>query len=138
MKVQIIITGDYCENYGAHTWDGTGSCPQYWKNKGQHNEVVACNVDLVHVPEVIAEIRERLESYSWSDEGSSCGFYDVRVSPNRMTMYDQSAMDYKFYEDVEKYPREALMEFLNAFGLLPAEEPAQVDRFESLEVLEVF
>jgi len=22
------------ENYGAHDWDGTGECPQYWKFKG--------------------------------------------------------------------------------------------------------
>lgn len=22
------------ENYGAHDWDGTGTCPQHWKNKG--------------------------------------------------------------------------------------------------------
>ena len=22
------------ENYGAHDWDGTGECPQYWKCKG--------------------------------------------------------------------------------------------------------
>jgi len=22
------------ENYGAHSWDGKGECPQYWKNKG--------------------------------------------------------------------------------------------------------
>jgi hypothetical protein len=22
------------ENYGAHDWDGTGECPQYWKMKG--------------------------------------------------------------------------------------------------------
>ena len=22
------------ENYGAHDWDGTGVCPQYWKFKG--------------------------------------------------------------------------------------------------------
>lgn len=29
----VIITG-IRENYGAHCWDGEGTCPQYWKNKG--------------------------------------------------------------------------------------------------------
>ena len=24
----------YMENYGAHDWDGVGSCPQHWKMKG--------------------------------------------------------------------------------------------------------
>lgn len=32
MKLHII--SQYRENYGAHDWDGKGSCPQYWKNKG--------------------------------------------------------------------------------------------------------
>ena len=29
----VIVTQVY-ENYGAHNWDGNGSCPQYWKAKG--------------------------------------------------------------------------------------------------------
>jgi hypothetical protein len=32
MKLHIW-TQDH-ENYGAHDWDGTGECPQYWKAKG--------------------------------------------------------------------------------------------------------
>lgn len=42
--MQIIITTQYRENYGAHGWDGTGECPQYWKNKGGFDYVVE-NVD---------------------------------------------------------------------------------------------
>lgn len=33
MPELLIITQCY-ENYGAHDWDGTGECPQYWKAKG--------------------------------------------------------------------------------------------------------
>jgi hypothetical protein len=29
----VVIT-QFRENYGAHDWDGTGECPQYWKFKG--------------------------------------------------------------------------------------------------------
>tara|TARA_Y100000310_G_scaffold248853_1_gene254821 strand:+ start:251 stop:661 length:411 start_codon:yes stop_codon:yes gene_type:complete len=29
------------ENYGAHDWDGEGSCPQHWKNKGGDDYVIA-------------------------------------------------------------------------------------------------
>lgn len=30
----IVISTQVYENYGAHTWDGEGDCPQYWKAKG--------------------------------------------------------------------------------------------------------
>ena len=30
----VVIDTQYMENYGAHDWDGTGQCPQYWKFKG--------------------------------------------------------------------------------------------------------
>ena len=32
--MMIVIRTQYHENYGAHDWDGTGECPQYWKAKG--------------------------------------------------------------------------------------------------------
>ena len=32
--MKLCITTQYRENYGAHDWDGTGQCDQYWKNKG--------------------------------------------------------------------------------------------------------
>jgi hypothetical protein len=30
----LQITAQYYENYGAHSWDGQGECPQHWKPKG--------------------------------------------------------------------------------------------------------
>jgi len=32
--LKLMVITQYRENYGAHNWDGTGTCPQYWKNKG--------------------------------------------------------------------------------------------------------
>ena len=32
--VMLVIRTQIHENYGAHDWDGTGECPQYWKAKG--------------------------------------------------------------------------------------------------------
>ena len=32
--MKLVITTQVRENYGAHDWDGTGICPQYWKFKG--------------------------------------------------------------------------------------------------------
>jgi hypothetical protein len=35
-----IVRTQYRENYGSHDWDGTGECPQHWKNKGGSTYVV--------------------------------------------------------------------------------------------------
>lgn len=31
---RVVVTTQVYENYGAHTWDGEGECPRYWKAKG--------------------------------------------------------------------------------------------------------
>lgn len=41
----IIIHTQYRENYGSHDWDGTGECPQYWKNKGGETYVLDSSVN---------------------------------------------------------------------------------------------
>jgi hypothetical protein len=38
---RIVVNTQVKENYGAHNWDGTGKCPQYWKYKGGHSRVLA-------------------------------------------------------------------------------------------------
>ena len=35
--MMLVIRTQYMENYGAHDWDGTGECPQYWKMKGGYD-----------------------------------------------------------------------------------------------------
>ena len=41
-KIVLVALTQIRENYGAHDWDGEGSCPEYWKNKGG-NEFVVMN-----------------------------------------------------------------------------------------------
>lgn len=38
--MKLLITTQIQENYGAHDWDGEGTCPQYWKFKGGNDYVV--------------------------------------------------------------------------------------------------
>lgn len=38
--MKLVIHTQFKENYGAHTWDGEGECPQYWKFKGGDTYVV--------------------------------------------------------------------------------------------------
>jgi hypothetical protein len=35
-----IVSTQYRENYGAHSWDGEGECPQHWKSKGGNTYLV--------------------------------------------------------------------------------------------------
>jgi hypothetical protein len=37
----IVAQYQIWENYGAHTWDGAGQCPQRWKGKGGEEAVLA-------------------------------------------------------------------------------------------------
>ena len=39
--MRIIVSTQVRENYGAHDWDGKGTCPQYWKNKSGSDYVIA-------------------------------------------------------------------------------------------------
>lgn len=41
MTFRLILVTQYRENYGAHAWDGTGACPQHWKNKGGSEYIAA-------------------------------------------------------------------------------------------------
>ena len=36
----ILVSCQLRENYGAHSWDGEGKCPQYWKSKGAISYIV--------------------------------------------------------------------------------------------------
>ena len=50
--MMLVIRTQYMENYGAHDWDGTGACPQYWKFKGgsEYKVVgVPLNIDYAEV-----------------------------------------------------------------------------------------
>lgn len=38
--MKLVIRTQYKENYGAHAWDGTGECPQYWKFKGGSEYII--------------------------------------------------------------------------------------------------
>ncbi len=42
--MKIVIQTQFRENYGAHDWDGTGECPQYWKSKGGSTYFVDCTL----------------------------------------------------------------------------------------------
>jgi len=68
--MKIVIQTQIRENYGAHDWDGTGACPQYWKFKGGETYVIpGLSVEQVMrvkeqgVPTLTALIESRNEGF---------------------------------------------------------------------------
>ena len=54
--MKLVIQTQNQENYGAHDWDGTGACPQYWKFKGGSEfmiEGVPADADLDQVVDLV-------------------------------------------------------------------------------------
>lgn len=56
MNHLLVATYAYSENYGAHDWDGKGTCPQFWKSKGYHQEVAP--VSSFNAEELEAKVEE--------------------------------------------------------------------------------
>jgi hypothetical protein len=89
MKLHIIT--QYMENYGAHDWDGTGECPQYWKMKGGEDYFIL-NVDETEVDAAVAQVRGDIE---WNDIGSRQYIigYGI-VADDFMTEFEISQLEY--------------------------------------------
>lgn len=45
--MKLIIFTQFCENYGAHDWDGKGECPQYWRSKGGSEYSIPVKLDFI-------------------------------------------------------------------------------------------
>jgi hypothetical protein len=59
--MKLLIQTQVYENYGAHDWDGTGACPQYWKAKGGNDYVVKKFKDFAKVTETVMALRSQIE-----------------------------------------------------------------------------
>ena len=73
---RIAITSQVYENYGAHCWDGTGECPQYWKAKGgnEYQRNIGTATDVIQlgskgIARIIDEMRAKFETLndSWHE-----------------------------------------------------------------------
>ena len=94
--MKLHITCQFMENYGAHTWDGEGACPQHWKFKGGEDYFYPLGPN-GRSEEALAELVEGLRSrVEWSDEGSRQYIvgYGV-VEDSFMTEYERSQLEYE-------------------------------------------
>ena len=70
--MKIVISTQFKENYGAHDWDGTGECPQYWKFKGGSNYIIDNVEEHITLNEMFGKKCEMVvDSISWKIEHSS-------------------------------------------------------------------
>ena len=91
---KILITTQTQENYGAHDWDGTGECPQYWKFKGGMDYVVKkLKGSHTDATAVVMALRSQIEC---DNQGFRENIIDFRiVKDNYLTEFEQSQLEYE-------------------------------------------
>lgn len=96
---KLLITTQVYENYGAHDWDGTGECPQYWKAKGGMDYVVK-NFKRNRRPSVADSATETVMALRSQIEQDTQYYrekiIDFRVvADDYLTEFEQSQLEYE-------------------------------------------
>ena len=94
--MQLLITTQVQENYGAHDWDGEGACPQYWKFKGGNDYKFdlgskARNADALS--ELVAYFASRIEENNDYYRNNIIG-WEI-VADDYLTEFEQSQLEYE-------------------------------------------
>ena len=87
----LIITQIH-ENYGAHDWDGEGSCPQYWKAKGSGEYYIKDMTESSIVKAMLVN-RSKIEQYTNYFRESIIDF--TLVPDDYMSEYEKSQLEYE-------------------------------------------
>ena len=99
---KLLITTQTYENYGAHDWDGTGQCPQYWKAKGGSDYVVK-KINVNKVTETVMALRSQIEQDNDGFRESIIN-WEI-VADDYLTEFEQSQLA---YEGTIRYPAKEL------------------------------
>ena len=87
-----IYTQDQ-ENYGAHDWDGTGECPQYWKFKGGQDFFVKGIKNDEEATMAVMALRSQIEESNDYYRSQIVGW--SIVANNYMTDFEKSQLEYE-------------------------------------------
>jgi len=93
MKLHIVTQIE--ENYGAHDWDGEGSCPQYWKMKGGNDYMVNLGTSGRSdeaIAELVAYFRTKIEEDNIGYREYIIG-YGI-VADDFLTEFERSQLEY--------------------------------------------
>ena len=94
--MQLLITTQVQENYGAHDWDGEGECPQYWKFKGGNDYKYALGKygrSEEAITELVMALRGQIEENNDYFRNDIIG-WEV-VADDYLTEFEQSQLDYE-------------------------------------------
>ena len=95
---KLLITTQVYENYGAHDWDGQGSCPQYWKAKGGSDYVIK-KINVNKVTETVMGVRGQIEEDTDAFRETIIDW--SIVADDALTEFEQSQLN---YEGKIRYP----------------------------------
>jgi hypothetical protein len=94
--MQLLITTQTQENYGAHDWDGVGACPQYWKFKGGQDYKYDLGSALRNdetLAEIVEHFRAEIEEDNDYYRNHIIG-YQV-VADDYLTEFERSQLEYE-------------------------------------------
>jgi hypothetical protein len=93
--MQLLITTQTQENYGAHDWDGVGECPSYWKFKGGQDYKYDLGSALRNdetLAEIVEHFRAEIEEDNDYYRNHIIG-YEV-VADDYLTEFERSQLEY--------------------------------------------
>jgi len=93
--MQLLITTQTSENYGAHDWDGEGACPQYWKFKGGMDykyDLGEHGRSEEALAELVTALRPQIEEDNEYYRNFIMGW--TVVADDYLTEFEQSQLDY--------------------------------------------
>ena len=128
MMMKIVADYQYAENYGYHSWDGEGECPQHWKMKGCTEELLfdGLTLEMAWDDTIEQMATEMALEREYSHEGAWLQFVGLSIVPsNQINRYD--AMEAEMHEDYEYI---ALFDTQEVFTA--PDENAPLDRFDAM------
>lgn len=93
--MKLHIQTQIQENYGAHDWDGEGTCPQYWKFKGGNDYMYPLGANGRSdeaVAELVSYFRKQVETDDIGYREYIIG-YGV-VADDFLTDFERSQMEF--------------------------------------------
>jgi hypothetical protein len=90
--MKALITTQIHENYGAHDWDGEGTCPEYWKAKGSREYYIKDMTESSMVEAMLVN-RSKIEKDNDYFRESIIDF--ALVPDDYMSEYEKSQLEYE-------------------------------------------
>jgi len=92
--MKLVISTQFKENYGAHDWDGTGECPQYWKFKGGDTFVMSG-------PTTEEDVKNITRFVEYADDGSQEYVISTKVMEDDAVVCEEWETPWNVYKELD-------------------------------------